>query len=259
MPIDDKYLLELDPAVLMTMADPPPTPDRCRDEIRHNLEIIEGKPVGLILLQMIAAWGRWVRVTPFRPTEPALAHSCNAFTGATQQKSSATGNTLYAIVQASLDRFAPGTSCGKRRRRGGVGEAHEVLFHELVHAFRALTRTETHLPLDGGLKDFEDSEEFYAILVENIYASANGKTKLRAASIRHTLGHHLDGSFEFYRMGRQVYPLIKDFWESNFDLCLNLADVKARFNPIRAYQEDADKCRRISEGATAAYRDRHHG
>jgi hypothetical protein len=106
------------------------------------------------------------------------------------------------------------------------------------------------------LKDFKDFEEFIAVLVTNIYASANGKKALRASYRDHgVLDRHFDSSFEFFQISGLAFPLISNFRDANKEFCKRLAKVKAPFNPIRAFFADADKVRKLSEGTGAATRD----
>jgi Effector protein len=54
--------------------------------------------------------------------------------------------------------------------------ADEVLYHELVHAARAVNGKMDHIPMN---KHYTNAEEFLAIMLTNIYMSEKGQTKLR--------------------------------------------------------------------------------
>jgi hypothetical protein len=55
----------------------------------------------------------------------------------------------------------------------------EVLLHEMVHGLRRLQGKRNALPTAGALKDYENEEEFLAIVIANIYLSVKGTTQLR--------------------------------------------------------------------------------
>jgi hypothetical protein len=145
--------------------------------------------------------------------------------------------------------------------RGAVGEVHEVMFHELVHVLRTVSRSDigsapSSISLGGGLRDHSNIEEFLAVLVTNIYASANGKRRLRANHRTHdVLSSHLDGSFEFFSLSEAVFRLVEGFCWGQKEFTQALARIKAPFNPIRAYYHDPARARGLSEGATARSRD----
>jgi hypothetical protein len=184
---------------------------------------------------------------------------CNAVTG-DALANNAGDPRVGAIVRISPERWAEGAACAVRDKARGavVAEAHEILFHELVHAFRYVSKAHADrpVPLAGGLVRHSNPEEFIAVLVANIYASANGKRALRGAHHGHpALPSHLDSSFEFFRIGTQAFPVIEAFASSNKGFCRALAAVKAPFNPIRALFEDRERARRLSAGGMARGRD----
>ncbi|BDC52392.1 hypothetical protein F183_A47070 [Bryobacterales bacterium F-183] len=56
----------------------------------------------------------------------------------------------------------------------------QILFHELTHVYRQTTGQQTRVPLVGYAQKYENTEEFFSILVSNIYISETGGTLLRA-------------------------------------------------------------------------------
>jgi hypothetical protein len=105
----------------------------------------------------------------------------------------------------------------------------EVLLHEMVHAGRILGR-------DAGSSEME--EEFFAILVTDIYVSEKGKP---SNFLRNPLNHEAMG---FPLKDSQVQPYA--FLDANFDLIEKycgqhpniapmIAIAPADFNPIRDY------------------------
>jgi hypothetical protein len=108
------------------------------------------------------------------------------------------------------------------------GRPDEILLHELVHALR-MTRGLffcTYL-----LEDYDSVEEFYAILIANIYRSECGKASLRA--------NHRDFTNLADTDEARFYVKYKDKIDSFVDepkmkeLCHSIAAVQCRFNPIR--------------------------
>ena len=120
----------------------------------------------------------------------------------------------------------------------------EVLFHEMVHAarllgfdsYRADAKVRERMIHDG----YDDEEEYFAVLVANIYISEKGKpyTSLRKG---HGLADpHLKESevepmaflFEDYN-----YELIDAFCDQHPKIAPMIADAPAKFNPIRDYYD----------------------
>src|SRR5262249_53425930 len=142
------------------------------------------------------------------------------------------------------------------RQGGATSEPHETLFHELVHALRQVWRTRWTDATFGGLTDQTDVEEFIAVLVTNIYASANGKKILRAAHVSHKpLDTSFADSFGVFQLSRMTVPLVEYFCTANKGFCDDLAKVDACFNPIRAFKQDPEKARRYAHNARARSRD----
>lgn len=127
----------------------------------------------------------------------------------------------------------------EKQRRGHHSGASpdEVLLHEMVHALRMLIGMSESVAL-GHL--YDDEEEFFAILIANIYVSElNRRDDLR--SDHHgfrRLSENQDTSEEFlpkadtndYR-----YRLVRKLVMQEPFLCMNLANVPGTFNPIRRY------------------------
>lgn len=252
----EDYFLDLDSSALGWVG---PLPQASwRAHVLDALTKIEINPVGLLLLREFQRYRLWIRVRP-DPWPSARADGspiCNADSFGIEQISQ--GRHYGAVVRASLERFAEGTVCAKIAARDGsaVAEPHQNLFHELVHALRASTDTQIIKRVEGGLEKFTWAEEFIAVMVTNIYASAGGKRVLRRNwKGHHKLGERFDDSFEYFRLGAMTYPIVTELYANNKTFCLLLANVKARFNPIRAFVEDPERARRYAEGDVAKLRD----
>jgi hypothetical protein len=106
-------------------------------------------------------------------------------------------------------------------------EAGEVLLHELVHALRAMSGRENSLPMG---RAFDTQEEFYAILVTNIYTSERGA----ARSLRGDHGMFAAANPQEWRTDPEFQALIRSLATSQPSLVHRLARVKAAFNPFNA-------------------------
>ena len=104
-------------------------------------------------------------------------------------------------------------------------DAGEVLLHEFVHALRAMSGREIGLPMGRG---FDTQEEFFAILVTNIYTSERGRHRqLRADHMSTPLITPRD-----WRTDREFQALIRAVRTSHPSLVHRLARVRADFNPF---------------------------
>lgn len=118
----------------------------------------------------------------------------------------------------------------------GPGTAvDELLLHEVFHGLRHMAglRMKRGVP---GQKEYHNFEEFYAILIANIYRSELGRSGLRADHAGfYTLGDvgivsqdawmkHKFNRGHLRKLGNQM----PDLWDA-------LAKVKAAFNPIAAF------------------------
>jgi hypothetical protein len=113
------------------------------------------------------------------------------------------------------------------------GRPDEVLLHELVHSLRIGLA----LSLCFGMgDDYDTVEEFYAILIANIYRSECGYQNLRANHFGKTdLADGDDGRF-YARYRDKIDALVNQMK----GLCRSIAVVRCKFNPIRRALVTAD-------------------
>jgi hypothetical protein len=107
--------------------------------------------------------------------------------------------------------------------------------HELVHATRIMQGKMSRIPLKGPLIRYKDEEEFLAVVITNVFASANGTTRLRASytSPEEVLQPPFDTSEGFLSDPNVAQVLALRYLE-NLDLFWDLANVRAaKFNPFR--------------------------
>lgn len=108
----------------------------------------------------------------------------------------------------------------------------EALLHELVHADRMMSGRMNYLPMGHR---FDTREEFFAVLVTNMYSSERGPHRpLRADHFRGLLGDP-----DSWRTNPEFQTLIRDLTNSSPGLALRLVRVKCAFNPfVGAYEHD---------------------
>lgn len=131
-----------------------------------------------------------------------------------------------------------------------------VLLHELVHAFRHVSKkfdmmSKTH----GGLSRYNAREEFNAVLVENIFQSELKGNIRQSHQGFHNLEKELEGSFEFFKVSTKAFDLIDKFCRENPGFTKALSRVKVPFNPIAAYYQKPGKARAMSMSEPAVRRD----
>jgi len=136
------------------------------------LDTIRQSHTGRILLDHIRATNYPVLIRPFFGEEP------NAFANfSTWDRSGTTDINTHARGERSVIEFHP-----TRSRSNTAGQSpHEILFHELVHAYRHLTGTgrynrdaSSNFSMQSFGSGFDNIEELFAITLTNIYSSELG-------------------------------------------------------------------------------------
>jgi len=231
--------------------------------VRTHLSWIDGTNVGQLLLKAI---GWHARNNPGNlaggvvSIQPYTGGKCNAAVG--NSTSTATGWSR-PTVNYSPGVYATGGPCHTALLKASTNRGlypDELLFHELVHAFRgAAARFNSAVAAGGGLSGYGNREEFIAVLTTNIYISdpSNGsKTGLRKNWNGFApLEKGLDGSLDFFRSSKNAFSLIDGYCKDNPAFTRWIAAVKAHFNPIAAYYGDPATARSLSNGAVALVRD----
>jgi hypothetical protein len=116
----------------------------------------------------------------------------------------------------------------------------EILCHELVHAARYLGGDFKQTPIPT-MPAYENEEEYYAILITNVYISEKRRS---FESFRKS--HHLRPKPEMteeeaepwvFLLQDDNYRLIEKFWKQHPTIAPMIAKAPAKFNPIRDYDE----------------------
>jgi hypothetical protein len=228
-----------------------------RKTIFPPLRKIAATRSGLILLRALKATGKWTRISP--PWKP----ECNANGGNDNTRDSA-GRYDSATLNFDPRMFMSGSSCYKIMdlKPGSPGaQPDEVLFHELIHAYRGILHSDQHSPvfLHGGLKRYEIAEEFFAVMLTNIYVSDvsnRHSSGLRADHVHHhPLAKELSHSFTFFQSSTEVLTLVDQLVKENNHLATELSKVKAGFNPLAAYFQNWHAVKFLSQTPMAKLRD----
>jgi len=114
--------------------------------------------------------------------------------------------------------------------------ADDVLFHELVHALRMLRGLMDLVPI----RDWDNIEDLFAIMLTNIYNSSNNRNNDLRGDHRlpfHVLGNsplrpteQIDEEGFYTRFSTDINRL----WLSLPDLCGGISRVSCHWNPLRA-------------------------
>jgi hypothetical protein len=216
-------------------------------KVREHLTWIYRTKMGRILLASIKFHGRPVIISPYTGTD------CNAGGGWIT-----VGGQRQGFVNYSPDTFSLHGACSVNRaaanaKRGLLWD--EILFHELVHVFRGVSGKWAKSPLAGLMWQYDDTEEFLAVMITNIYISDRTnriKTGLRASHRGfRPLGAKFSEPWGFFTRGPEVFALVKKFVEDNHGFCTRVAnDLDAPFNPIADYYADRWRAEEISKQAT---------
>jgi hypothetical protein len=191
---------------------------------------------GRAVLESIAHSHQKILVTPYTTADANAHGTFNAFA----QQENTRSDPRFAGHNAHIH-YSPTTWNRFLLNQHGhdVAGAHpdEVLLHETTHALREDDGTFNPRALDHA---YDTEEEFFAILVANIYASELGRLHdLRADHhSHHEISANQDTSAEFLPRldpNDYKYRLIKKFVDEEPKLTHKLAHVRASFNPIRRY------------------------
>lgn len=247
---------------------PATTPLLWGSETLLQMGFILATDTGRILLNGIRqeGHGAFVRITPLYPWKNTGGNLydrfCNADTLGTNLQ--AGGRQIAARIRYTAGRYSRGSYCYNSEHYGDSTSNRgalpsEVLFHELVHGYRRVTGKVKKEPLYGGLLRYDNSEEFYAVLLTNIFISDTSnhyKTDLRQDHSGHAgLEAELDSSFGFFQSGAKAFLLVDQFCNDHPDLSKKLAGVKAPFNPLAAIYANRHKARMISQSTLPKQRD----
>ena len=222
---------------------------------------IKATHVGDCLFRSIRYHGKWVRIWPMG--DRLLMASAAAGSSDPDVEQRTTRETLERLTRIKIPtvpvgaavNFFPnlcimGTACQSDflKRNEYIPSPESVLLHELVHAFRRVSRKFNDGPgqeLSGGLTKYDDKEEFYAVLVEDMFQSeVNGE--MRGEHEHHNrLEQRFATSSDFFRQDKRVAELIETFCRENKGFTRMVAKLNIPFNPIAVFLKDPKAARAI--------------
>ncbi len=181
---------------------------------------------------------------------PHTAGVCNA-EGGSERK--VPGAPLTGVVKYSPYEFSSAGACSAHGGNKSGRLWDEILFHELVHVFRTATgKWNQARSLSWGMKQYDDNEEFIAVLCTNIYVSDRTnkiKSGLRAGHKDFSAMAAEDATrFGLFLSSEAALGLVQGFCNDNpiFTKALSdkLSDVV--YNPIADYYRFPKLCETFS-------------
>jgi hypothetical protein len=154
---------------------------------------------------------------------------------------SPTGSLLSPCSAANPD---PSTTnrCTQTER-----QADDTLLHEMVHAVRIMAGLLNPIPTPEK-KTYDHEEEFFAILVQNIYMSETGRTRLAGDHKEKVITEEMNDSERFLGKGKATPDLepeerlnrrlVNKFVSLHTNFAADLAKSPAPFNPVRAFRSN---------------------
>jgi hypothetical protein len=208
-------------------------------EINHyNFQVetifqgILNRKTGQIIVQGIHASGWSVVVKPY------WKNDCNAGTVGRPEMARGEINVLIG--------YSPDASCAVDPRSrdfqpGGTPE--EVLFHELVHAFRIVTGQSSDRKMYPntflsaaamlkGLQEYDLEEDFFAVLIANIFSAETGRPLRGGHHANEALPPALSSNKAFLAV-EDYARLVRQFCVQHHSVSQELSRVPTTFNPIK--------------------------
>jgi hypothetical protein len=208
------------------------------DLVELHIGEIYSTVVGRAIFAIIRAHGR-VLIQPYTGDEQCQGQSVGGYNPAgygTLGRFTPSYNN-YQVVQYSPQFYAKGypTPCAKRLGWDG----NELLCHEIFHAARRLGGDPSRFDgLDGDMAGWDNEEEFFAILVANIYSSeTNRPDHLRADHGTASLMGSRRQPEVWLQQKEAHYDLVEKFCSQHTTAAPIMAKSSAPFNPIRTYYE----------------------
>jgi len=206
-------------------------------DVQNDLVKIFGTTVGLQVLRGIAGSPKGkMYIMPYIPDYQADLGRCNAFAsepswdveGFFDYEADFWGDNI--ILRYTHSDWSAGSECATT---GPGSRPEEILLHEMIHGLRNLYGVSNTRPLGGWMANYDNEEEFYAILLTNIYMSERGQIRMRA-------DHHGFTSLskpEFFLNNPGIFDLVSKLYQQQPALCANIATVECDFNPLRGFAE----------------------
>jgi hypothetical protein len=208
--------------------------------VEADLNAIRQSATGRAILFKIQAHGT-ILIQPYTDEyarKMVNGSKCNATSEDMLLRPSNSGRVVQ--VRHSPKIYARGSPCSK-----GPGRFPDmVLLHELVHAGRTLGLDYKNVRLSGPLAGYENEEEFFAVLVENIYISETGRitSGLRADHSDTARLVAPDDDPAMFLSVPDNFSLVEKYCNQHPTVAPMIAEAKTEFNPIRLYYDWGKNC-----------------
>ena len=209
-----------------TMEDPNPTSvtRRYEEQVYNAMGLINGNQLGSLLLdsldESIKYW-----IVPLDYIEKQLCKGCAAYTFPGTPKQGG-GERIYFnpsdFHQALPMRYS----------------SDDVLFHELVHAYRdgeiGYSKTNSKQLNKAMLPDYDTMEEFFALQMQNIYLACRHGTSFYHSYLR-PQSISKDGAYEVFENDPRLLSVFRYFYDNEplAEQVTRLAMPDDAFNPWR--------------------------
>jgi hypothetical protein len=153
-----------------------------------------------------------------------------------------TGKGSNALVDFTPDMwgvFSSGRS-STSQPTGPASDPDDVLLHELVHACRDVRGMSYMMAVSG---NYDNEEEYLAIVIVNVYLSEKGKTDLRANHKGHTVLKDPDKFLDLKTVDLKPRVLIERLRQIHGTLYDSLSRIgpPVKFNPFFQYEQQRPK------------------
>ena len=203
---------------------------------------IPKRTTGQIIVEGIASEGWAVVIMPY------WRDDCNNQTVGRGEMVRGSGPNVVVGFQPDAPCFVDPTT--KAFKPGG--SPAESLFHELVHAFRLVTEKASNRKGPSNVSgsslkypEYDTEEDFFAILVTNIFSSETGRPLRAGHDGSEALPPNLSTNVGFLAV--EAYArLVKQFCSDHPTVSAKLWNVRSAFNPIasvlsgQAYQRSLE-------------------
>jgi hypothetical protein len=172
-------------------------------------------------------------------TNPLSGAGWDRYDGAWLEKGTGWGASV--IVHYDKRRWVSGGPCGSFPGKPGSAP-DEVLLHEMLHGLRDMAGQKDLSKIGG---DYDTMEEFYAILITNMYMSERGRSLLRKNHHGHQpLEKKLSSSAGFLT-DMDHLRWVDWLFKHNAVFLRRVAEVNAPFNPLREYLDNVEGWKEI--------------
>jgi len=209
--------------------------------VRDEVYKVAHTKSGAILFNAIKSLHKWLRIIPTWELFYSAKNDTHRPREAAFNRDPANKRKIGSTIEFTPRVCATGTGCVKDllARNEYIPSAQTVLFHELAHAMRDITgKIRDTNPVSGGIKDFNNEDEFYTIAVENVFNSDTGGP-IRGSHLGFKkLEPYFADSVKFFELGKSAFALIDKYCTENPAFTKQIGHLHLGFNPFRTYHHD---------------------